>query len=172
MSFVKSKMNSLRKNQFLKNVAVLTGGTAVAQVLLPFAFMPILGRLYGPELQGIYGIYVYITSITQQIACFRYDYAIVVADSDEEAGGALQQGGCHENLPHPAHVLLQGAITAAHLHISSHYALRPALPDPGTALLYGSLWWRDPAWWSCGYDASGKEVDDSIQARTEHHHRR
>ena len=56
MSFVKSKMNSLKKNQFLKNVAVLTGGTAVAQVLLPFAFMPILGRLYGPELQGIYGI--------------------------------------------------------------------------------------------------------------------
>ena len=89
MSFVKSKMNSLKKNQFLKNVAVLTGGTAVAQVLLPFAFMPILGRLYGPELQGIYGIYVYITSITQQIACFRYDYAIVVADSDEEAGGAF-----------------------------------------------------------------------------------
>ncbi|WP_101696826.1 lipopolysaccharide biosynthesis protein [Clostridium minihomine] len=89
MSFFTSKLNSLKKNRFLKNVAVLTGGTAVAQVLLPFAFMPILSRMYGPELQGIYGTYVVITNITQQIACFRYDYAIVVADSDEEAGGAF-----------------------------------------------------------------------------------
>ncbi len=89
MSFVKSKMNSLKKNRFLKNVAVLTGGTAVAQVLLPFLFMPILGRLYEPEVRGIYGVYVVITNITQQIACFRYDYAIVVADNDEEAGGAF-----------------------------------------------------------------------------------
>ena len=89
MSFFKSKLNSLKKNPFLKNVAVLSGGTTVAQVLLPFAFMPILSRMYAPELQGIYGTYVYITSITQQIACFRYDYAIVVADSDEEAGGAF-----------------------------------------------------------------------------------
>ena len=89
MSFVKSKLNSLKKNPFLKNVAVLTGGTAVAQVLLPFLFMPILGRLYDPDVRGIYGTYVVITNITQQIACFRYDYAIVVADNDEEAGGAF-----------------------------------------------------------------------------------
>lgn len=89
MSFVKSKMNSLKKNRFLKNVAVLTGGTAVAQVLLPFLFMPILGRIYGPDVRGVYGVYVVITNITQQIACFRYDYAIVVADNDKEAGGAF-----------------------------------------------------------------------------------
>lgn len=61
----------------------------MAQVLLPFLFMPILGRLYDPDVRGIYGTYVVITNITQQIACFRYDYAIVVADNDEEAGGAF-----------------------------------------------------------------------------------
>lgn len=88
MSFVASKIKSLRKNQFFKNVAVLSSGTAAAQ-LIPIAAMYILGRLYGPELQGVYGIYVSITGITQQIACFRYDYAIVVVDSDEEAGGAF-----------------------------------------------------------------------------------
>lgn len=88
MFFVTSKIKSLQKNNFLKNVAVLSSGTAAAQ-LIPFAFMPILGRLYGPELYGIFGIYGSITSITQQIACFRYDYAIVVADSDDEAGGAF-----------------------------------------------------------------------------------
>ena len=69
-------------------MAVLSSGTAAAQ-LIPIAAMYILGRLYGPELQGVYGIYVSITGITQQIACFRYDYAIVVVDSDEEAGGAF-----------------------------------------------------------------------------------
>ena len=88
MSFVASKIKSLRNNPFLKNVAVLSSGTAAAQ-LIPFLFLPFLGRLYGPELQGVYGIYVSITGITQQIACFRYDYAIVVVDSDEEAGGAF-----------------------------------------------------------------------------------
>lgn len=89
MSFLKSKLSLLTKNKFLKNVAVLSGGTAIAQVLLPFLFMPILGRMYGPDLRGVYTTYVIITGITQQIACFRYDYAIVVAESEEEAGGAF-----------------------------------------------------------------------------------
>ena len=89
MGFVKQKLNTLKNNNFLKGVAVLSGGTAVAQIVLPFFFMPLIGRLYGPEPQGIYGTYVVITNITQQIACFRYDYSIVVADDDEEAGGAF-----------------------------------------------------------------------------------
>ncbi|WP_085832973.1 lipopolysaccharide biosynthesis protein [Clostridium merdae] len=88
MSFIQSKIKLLRNNHFLKDVAVLSSGTAAAQ-LIPFLFLPLLSRLYGPELQGVYGIYVSITSITQQIACFRYDYAVVVVDSDEEAGGAF-----------------------------------------------------------------------------------
>ena len=89
MGFFLSKLNALKKNRFLKNVAVLTGGTAIAQVLLPFIFMPIISRMYGPLPKGIYNTYVMITNITQQIACFRYDYAIVVADDDDEAGGAF-----------------------------------------------------------------------------------
>ena len=89
VSFISSKINALRNNKFLKGVAVLASGTAVAQVLLPFVFMPVLSRLYGPEPRGIYGTYVVITNITQQIACFRYDYSIVVADDDDEAGGAF-----------------------------------------------------------------------------------
>ncbi len=89
MNFLRSKLDALKRNHFLKNVAVLSGGTAIAQVLLPFIFMPILGRLYGPEPKGIYSTYVVITNITQQIACFRYDYAIVVADDDDEAGGTF-----------------------------------------------------------------------------------
>ena len=89
MGFFQSKLAALKKNHFLKNVAVLSGGTAIAQVLLPFIFMPILGRLYGPDPKGIYSTYVVITNITQQIACFRYDYAIVVADDDDEAGGTF-----------------------------------------------------------------------------------
>ena len=55
MGFVKQKLNTLKNNNFLKGVAVLSGGTAVAQIVLPFFFMPLIGRLYGPEPQGIYG---------------------------------------------------------------------------------------------------------------------
>ena len=89
MGFLQAKLRALRQNRFLRNVAVLSGGTAIAQILLPFLFMPLLGRLYGPEPKGIYSTYVVITNITQQIACFRYDYAIVVADDDDEAGGTF-----------------------------------------------------------------------------------
>lgn len=84
----RTKLSGLTKNRFLKNVAVLSGGTLIAQVL-PILFTPLLGRLYNDQAMGIYTIYVSIINITQQIACFRYDYAIVVADDDEEAGGSF-----------------------------------------------------------------------------------
>lgn len=85
---LKSKLSALRRNHFLKNVAVLSGGTMIAQIL-PVLFTPLLGRLYDAQAMGVYTVYVSIINITQQIACFRYDYAIVVADDDEEAGGAF-----------------------------------------------------------------------------------
>lgn len=88
MGFFRTKFSALKRNRFLKNVAVLTGGTAIAQ-FLPVIFLPLLGRLYDPTMNGVYTVYVSIINITQQIACFRYDYAIVVADDDEEAGGIL-----------------------------------------------------------------------------------
>lgn len=84
----RSKLSGLMRNRFLKNVAVLSGGTLIAQAL-PVLFTPLLGRLYNDHAMGIYTIYVSIINITQQIACFRYDYAIVVADDDEEAGGSF-----------------------------------------------------------------------------------
>lgn len=88
MGFLKSKLSSLKRNHFLKNVAVLSGGTVIAQIL-PVLFTPLLGRLYDAQALGVYTIYISIINITQQIACFRYDYAIVVADDDDEAGGAF-----------------------------------------------------------------------------------
>ena len=88
MGFLKSKLSGLKRNRFLKNVAVLSGGTVIAQ-MLPVLFTPLLGRLYDAQAMGVYTIYVSIINITQQIACFRYDYAIVVADDDDEAGGAF-----------------------------------------------------------------------------------
>ena len=48
-----------------------------------------LGGFTDAQAMGVYTIYVSIINITQQIACFRYDYAIVVADDDDEAGGAF-----------------------------------------------------------------------------------
>lgn len=52
MSFIQSKIKLLRNNHFLKDVAVLSSGTAAAQ-LIPFLFLPLLSRLYQPELYGI-----------------------------------------------------------------------------------------------------------------------
>ncbi|MDF2567610.1 MAG: polysaccharide biosynthesis protein [Oscillospiraceae bacterium] len=84
MSFIKSKMNLLFKNEFLKNVATLFSGALAAQAL-PILCTPLLTRVYSVSSFAIYTLFVSIINITSQAACLRYDYAIVVADDDDEA---------------------------------------------------------------------------------------
>lgn len=63
-------------------------GTVVAQII-PFLALPFISRIYTPDLTRVFTVYTSIINITTQIACLRYDYAIVVADDDDEAGGVF-----------------------------------------------------------------------------------
>ncbi|QCS49051.1 lipopolysaccharide biosynthesis protein [Picosynechococcus sp. PCC 11901] len=76
------------KSSFGKDVLKLVSGTAVAQALSILA-APILTRLYAPEAFGVVALFVSITSIINVIACMRYELAIMLPESDEEAANLL-----------------------------------------------------------------------------------
>ncbi len=84
MGLIKKYCGKINKNEFVKNVLILFSGAVVAQ-FLPILFTPVLSRMYNPAAFGIFSVFVGITNITSQIACLRYDYALVVAEDDDEA---------------------------------------------------------------------------------------
>lgn len=74
----------LAQEGLVRNVAVLAGGTAFAQ-LLSIAASPILTRLYSPDDFGLVTVYSSILSILVLIASMRYELAIPLPASDVTA---------------------------------------------------------------------------------------
>jgi O-antigen/teichoic acid export membrane protein len=69
---------------FVRNVATLVGGAAVAQ-FLPVLFTPLLTRLYSPTDFGVLTHFVAWLSNLVVIATWRYDMAIVLPKEDDDA---------------------------------------------------------------------------------------
>jgi lipopolysaccharide exporter len=76
------------KTSFAGDVLKLVSGTAFAQ-LLGILASPILTRLYTPEAFGVLAIFTSITAIIGVITCLRYELAIMLPESDEEAANLL-----------------------------------------------------------------------------------
>jgi len=74
----------LPNNRFARSVPVLAGGTAAGQLIV-IAASPILTRLYTPEDFGLLAVYAGILGILGVIANLRYQLAIPLPDSDEDA---------------------------------------------------------------------------------------
>src|SRR5690606_7807845 len=74
----------LPKSEFSKNVIILMTGTTVAQAI-PITITPILTRMYSPEDFGVLALFVAITAILGSIANGRYELAIMLPDSDDDA---------------------------------------------------------------------------------------
>ena len=72
------------KSEFSKNVLTLMTGTTIAQAI-PIAISPILTRIYTPEDFGILALYMAIVSFISIIITARYEMAVVLPKSDEEA---------------------------------------------------------------------------------------
>ncbi|AKB18906.1 MULTISPECIES: lipopolysaccharide biosynthesis protein [unclassified Methanosarcina] len=85
---VKKSSKKEKKASFVSDVLTLAGGTTFAQILTILA-APVLTRLYGPEDFGVWALYISITSIISIIACLRYDYSIMLPESEEEAVNLL-----------------------------------------------------------------------------------
>ena len=75
----------LPKNSSARHVGILASGTAIAQAM-PIAISPILTRLYAPEEFGFAALYLACVSILAVIATARYELAITLPKSDEDAG--------------------------------------------------------------------------------------
>jgi len=76
--------NKIFKNDFNKNVLILSGGTFIAQIL-PVAVSPILSRMYSPSDFGVFALFVSIASIISVIATGTYEFAIMLPEKDEDA---------------------------------------------------------------------------------------
>lgn len=77
-----------RKTSFAGDVLKLVSGTTIAQVI-GILITPILTRLYAPDAFGTLALFISITSILGVIACMRYELAIILPESDEEAVNLL-----------------------------------------------------------------------------------
>lgn len=74
----------LEKGTFARHVVTLMTGTTIAQAI-PLAAAPLLTRIFAPEDFGILALFVAITSIIGSIATARYELAVMLPKSDEDA---------------------------------------------------------------------------------------
>lgn len=77
-------VHHLRSHPFLRRVAVVVGGTAAAQAIT-VAVSPLITRLYGPEIFGVFGVFMAALALITPLANLSYGAAIVLPESDDEA---------------------------------------------------------------------------------------
>lgn len=72
------------KSRIGKNVFVLIGGTAIAQ-LITAASMPFVTRLYTPDMIGLVSIYLSFFNFWLTLLSWRYEGALLIAQDEEES---------------------------------------------------------------------------------------
>lgn len=82
------KLFQMKKGSFLRNVAIVASGTAMAQVIALLS-SPIITRLYGPEAYGMMGIFQSLFIVLIPLAALSFPNAIVIPKKDEEAKGIM-----------------------------------------------------------------------------------
>ncbi len=78
------KIKELFQSSFAKNVAMISGSTALAQ-LLNALFSPVITRIYSPEEYGILTVYTSILGLIVIVASLKYEWGIPIAENDEKA---------------------------------------------------------------------------------------
>lgn len=68
----------------LRSIGTLLTGSVTAQ-LVGLATMPIIARIYAPEAFGVFALFLSISALVGMVVALRYEYAIVLPDSDEDA---------------------------------------------------------------------------------------
>jgi O-antigen/teichoic acid export membrane protein len=80
--------NLFGQSDFFKNTAILVAGTGIAQAI-PILLQPILRRVYTPEDFGAFAVYFSMIGILTVLANFRYELAIGLPKSDEDAANVF-----------------------------------------------------------------------------------
>ncbi len=86
---VRIKDDHMLGKGFARNLITLLGGTAAGQIIAMLA-SPVLTRLYGASDFAVASAFVGISTILAIVATLRFDLALLLPKSDEEAGGVLQ----------------------------------------------------------------------------------
>lgn len=86
---MKEKITKLAKKTFVRNVIILTSGTAAAQII-GMLLAPLITRIYGPEAYGLMGTFMAIIAIISPVAALTYPIAIVLPKHDSEAKGLVK----------------------------------------------------------------------------------
>lgn len=76
--------SELRRSRFLADTIVLSGGTAVAQ-FISIAALPVLSRFYGPEVFGLFGVFMALSAFVATGASGRYELAIILVEDERDA---------------------------------------------------------------------------------------
>lgn len=77
-------LTQYQKSEFARNVLKLTTGTTIAHAI-PIVISPILTRIYTPQEFGLLALYMAISSILAVVATARYEMAIMMPKSQEDA---------------------------------------------------------------------------------------
>lgn len=109
-----SSFNKMRSS-FVGDVSKLVGGTAFAQALT-ILVAPILTRLYAPDAFGVAAIFTSITTFIGVVVCLRYELAIMLPETDEDAANLLAVSLCST-------VFISG-LTAIVVYFASELILR------------------------------------------------
>jgi lipopolysaccharide exporter len=72
------------KNSFIFDTLIVIGGSTMG-ALITIVATPIITRYYTPDAYGIFAVFTSIVSLISIIACMRYEYAIVLPKSDDDA---------------------------------------------------------------------------------------
>lgn len=81
-------LSRLAKSRFVKNVATLTSGQAIAQAIT-IAASPILTRMYDPDAFGLFGLLISLSAPLAGISALKYELAIVTAKDDAAAANVF-----------------------------------------------------------------------------------
>ena len=82
-----------RPGKFARNIGLLAGGTALAQ-LIRLAAEPFLTRIFSQSDFGIYSAYLALMSFAAVGVCLRYELAIFLPDDDDDAAAAVVVAVC------------------------------------------------------------------------------
>lgn len=81
-------LSKVLSSPFLRNVATVASGTAIAQAITVLA-SPILTRLYGPEAFGIFGVFAAVAGVIAVGSTMQLDMAMVLPKQDNDAVNLL-----------------------------------------------------------------------------------
>ena len=82
LGFARKKIGYV--DPFSVDVLKIISGTTIAQIITIIS-SPIITRIYGPEIFGIFTLFMSIVSILAVLSCLRYENAILLPKSDDEA---------------------------------------------------------------------------------------